>query len=112
MDTCGVVGICHEIALLWVVPIQNQGELETVIHEVIIQLDKRIHAFGATPKMEGGRRTLVEVRDTLKRKDPLGPLLVQKLNTAAAILRETLKDNRVDDLMWDVTDYIELHMKP
>jgi hypothetical protein len=90
------------------VPIQNVRELETVVREVIIGLDKHIFARVNDDKLEAARRQLIAVRDALKRDKELSERQLQTLNQTTTSLREALNDDRLNDLLWDVTDFLEL----
>jgi hypothetical protein len=91
------------------VGIRSELELETIIREVILQLDKAIYARVSEAQLEAARRMLVSVRDALRRKEPLTERQIKGLNETAATLRDALRDERVNDLMWDVTDYFEFN---
>lgn len=91
------------------VTIRNESELETLAREVVLYLDKLIYVQGGDAKLEGARRNLVAVRDTLHRKEKLTQRQVQALNESAVVLREVLKDQRINDLLWDMQDYFELN---
>jgi hypothetical protein len=91
------------------VTIRSESELETLAREVVLYLDKMIYVQGGDAKLEGARRNLVAVRDALHRKEKLTQRQVQALNESAVVLREVLKDQRINDLLWDMQDFFELN---
>ena len=89
--------------------IRSESEVEFLVREVVLHLDKMIYMQGGDAKLEGARRNLVAVRDVLHRKEKLTERQVQSLNESAVVLRELLKDQRINDLLWDMQDFFELN---
>ena len=94
------------------VTIRNESELETLVREVVLYLDKMIYVQGGDARLEGARRNLLAVRDALHRKEKLTKRQVQGLNESAVVLREVLKDQRMHELLWDIQDFFELNPPP
>jgi hypothetical protein len=88
-------------------PISSPAEFETVLKTVLVRLDRVIHDNARDPALEGARRQLAIVHQTVKAKQPIGPAQARSLAAASATLRARVDDEALGDQLWDLSDFAE-----
>jgi hypothetical protein len=92
------------------VPITSASELEAVLGQILIKIDKVLYERGEVASLKEARRlvdaTLQGARDRARLK-----ALRQSLEAASETLRkEIARDDALRDDMWDCLDYIDFRV--
>jgi hypothetical protein len=93
-----------------VVTISSLSQFEAVLSGVTALADKIIYATAVSTKFEETQRVLKETARSLKNKEPLTKLQVQKFNKACEVFINEFGSN--EDLLnklYDLQDYLEFN---
>ncbi|MCK6590103.1 MAG: hypothetical protein HUU21_02295 [Polyangiaceae bacterium] len=86
--------------------IQTNSELEVVLQDIILKVDRTLHERYCTP-LEAAVRDLRVIAQVLKRNEKLTPQHVRSLLSASTAVRDNLQSDEVFDRMLDIEDYIQ-----
>ena len=87
--------------------ILSASELEAVLTNVLLTIEKVIAERGSAPKLEGARDDLTRAMTQARVPAKLKALRAQ-LDTAADIVQtEIPNDGKLLDSMWDILDYVD-----
>ena len=90
--------------------IQSRSEFEAVLGDMIRTLGKVIYARGSDIKLQGARRQLKAVEDSLKKKQVPDPEEVKGLIEAAQTIRnQKLGYRGIEERTFDLEDYLEFN---
>jgi hypothetical protein len=86
--------------------IHNNSELEVVLRDIILRVDRTLHERYCTP-LEAAVRDLRMIALLVKRNEKLTPQHKRALLAASTAVRDNLQADDVFDKMLDIEDYIE-----
>jgi hypothetical protein len=86
--------------------IHTNSELEVVLRDIILRVDRTLHERYCTP-LEAAVRDLRMIALLVKRNEKLTPQHRRALLNASVAVRDNLNADAVFDRMLDIEDYIE-----
>ncbi len=86
--------------------IQTNSELEVVLRDIILQVDRTLHERHCPP-LEGAVRDLKALAAQIKRKEKPSPQQIKSLLSASVAVRDNLQSDNVFDRMLDIEDYLQ-----
>jgi hypothetical protein len=86
--------------------IHTNSELEVVLRDIILKVDRTLHERYCTP-LEAAVRDLRMIAQLMKRNEKLTPQHIRALMSASVAVRDNLQSDDVFDRMLDIEDYIE-----
>lgn len=89
--------------------IQSAGELDTVLQDVLLTVERLIHDEPRNAPLNAAARDLKDFQAALKKGGKPGPLLVQRFTRASEVVRQASpNDADLSDRLFDVGDFIDL----
>lgn len=86
--------------------IQTDSELEVVLRDIILRVDRTLHERHCPP-LEGAARDLKLLAAQLKRKEKPNPQQIRSLLSASVAVRDNLQSDEVFDRMLDIEDFLQ-----
>jgi hypothetical protein len=86
--------------------IHTNSELEVVLRDIILKVDRTLHERYCTP-LEAAVRDLRMIAHLIKRNEKLTPQHIRALTSASVAVRDNLQSDDVFDRMLDIEDFIE-----
>ena len=87
--------------------IQNAGEFEVTLGDVLLTVDKLLNDAPRNATLQGVKRSLGAIHQACTRKEKMGPMMLQQLANAAEALRQATDDPDLGDKLYDLRDYLE-----
>lgn len=87
--------------------ITSASELEAILDQSLIRIDKFLYERGEIPKVDSARRTLERVRSEARDSAKLKSLRAAFSEAAEVLRAEIARDEDLRNDLWDVLDYID-----
>jgi hypothetical protein len=93
------------------VAIQNAGEFEVTLSDILLNVDRMIHEQPKNAKLVGARRQLGLLSEIAKKKQQPSQQQVESFAAAAESIRSLSDDSDMADRLYDLMDWLE-HSRP